>query len=89
MKLDRASPSDFQLSLQAEELAALMAAARCVVEPGCSSLTKTGESLVKRLVVQYDEQATTLRSPFAGMRLASVRLVPPKDEYADARFDPF
>jgi hypothetical protein len=89
MKLDRVSPTDFQLSLQAEELAGLMAAARCTIEPGCSSLTKWSEALVTQLVSQYDQQATTLRSPFQGMRLASVRLDPPKDEYAGTRYDPF
>ena len=89
MKLHRVSPTDFQLSVQPEELAALMAAARCSIEPGCTGLSEATEARVERLIAQYDEQATTVRTPFQGMRPASVRLDPPRDEYAGARYDPF
>jgi hypothetical protein len=89
MKLERISPTDFQLLLPAEELAALVAAARCAAEPGCSALTEATQSLVVRLVSQYDQQATTMRTPFQGMRPATVRLDVPKDEYIGARYDPF
>jgi hypothetical protein len=90
MKLDRLTPTDFDLHVEAEELAALVAAARCAMEPGCSELTARTQELVRRLVAQYDEQATTMRTPFSGARTASIRLDPPtEDVLGHVMYDPF
>jgi hypothetical protein len=90
MKLDRLTATDFQLDLQAEELAALIAAARCALEPGCTGLNSGTHQLVLRLVQEYDVQATTVRTPFAGTRPASLRLSPPTDDnYGQVQYDPF
>jgi hypothetical protein len=90
MKLDRLTPTDFQLDVQAEELAALIAAARCAIEPGCTGLNPASHELVLRLLKEYDQQATAVRTPFVGARKASLRLDPPADDnYGQVQYDPF
>lgn len=90
MKLDRLTPTDFQLDVQAEELAALIAAARCALEPGCTGLNPVTHKIVQRLVSEYDEQATTVHTPFVGARPAWLRLDPPVDDnYGQVQYDPF
>lgn len=90
MKLDRVTPTDFQLGVQAEELAALIAAARCALEPGCTGLNPATYDIVQRLVDEFDEQATKVRTPFVGARPVSLRLDPPVEEtYGRVLYDPF
>lgn len=90
MKLDRLTPTDFRLDVQAEELAALIAAARCAIEPGCTGLNPATLATVARLVSEYDEQATTVRTSFVGARPAQLRLDPPAAEsYGQVQYDPF
>ena len=43
MRIDRVTPSEFRLTLSDEELHALIAAARCIIEPGCTELTETSQ----------------------------------------------
>lgn len=89
MKLERTTPTDFQLNLEAEELAALMAAARCALEPGCTGLNLATYEIVLQLVHDYDVQAT-VRSPFVGARPATLRMTPPTDDnYGQVLYDPF
>jgi hypothetical protein len=90
MRLDRLTPTDFDLHVEAEELAALVAAARCALEPGCTELTPRTQALVLRMLAQYDEQATTTRTSFTGTRPASIRLDPPTDDaLGHVMYDPF
>ena len=90
MKLDRVTPTDFRIEVQAEELAALIAAARCALEPGCAGLNPATHQLVEQLVGEYDQQATTVRTPFRGARPVSLRLDPPVDDnYGQVQYDPF
>jgi hypothetical protein len=90
MKLDRLTATDFQLDVQAEELAALIAAARCALEPGCTGLNPATAEMVMRLLQEYDVQLTSIRTPFAGARPASLRLTPPVDDnYGQVQYDPF
>ncbi|MEO6713249.1 MAG: hypothetical protein ABIM89_07450 [Mycobacteriales bacterium] len=90
MKLDRLTPTDYDLHIEAEELAALAAAARCSLEPGCLGLNPVSQHLVGRFLAEYDEQATRVRSPYRGLRPAMVRLDPPVDEdYGRVMYDPF
>lgn len=85
MKLDRLTPTDFQLDVQAEELAALMAAARCAIEPGCTGLNPATHDVVERLLREYDRQATG-----ANLRPVTLRLDPPVDDhYRRVQHEPF
>jgi hypothetical protein len=90
MKLDRLTATDFQLDVEAEELAALIAAARCALEPGCTGLNEATAGLVSRLLQEYDVQATSVRTPYPGARPAPLRLTPPVDDnYGQVQYDPF
>lgn len=90
MRLDRVTPTDFQLDVQAEELAALIAAARCALEPGCTGLNPATHIVLQRLVDDYDGQASRVRTPFVGARPVSLRLHPPtNDDYGRVQYDPF
>jgi len=90
MRLDRVTPTDFQLEVQAEELAALITAARCALEPGCTGLNPATHGMVQRLVDEYDVQATKVRTPFVGARPATLRLdLPVDDTYGRVQYDPF
>lgn len=91
MKLERLTPTDFGLHLQAEELAAVVAAVRCALEPGCAGVNPATHETVSRFLADYDEQATAFRARFAGSRPASIRLDPPTAEDVQGRvmYDPF
>ena len=88
MKLDRLSPTDFRLTLSAEELAAWVAAARCVLEPGCSELTPRSARLVSDIVADHDDQiAAAPISVYPGARPAALRIDLPAGE--QVVYDPF
>jgi hypothetical protein len=89
MRLDRLTPSEFRLTLSDEELHALIAAARCSIEPGCTELTETSHARVERLVKDYDEQVTAAATRYPATRPSVLRLEPPADDYVGAQYDPF
>lgn len=88
MKLDRLTPTDFDLHLEAEELAALISAVRCVLEPGCTEVNPATQALLTRFLAEYDVQATKVRTPFSGARPATLRLDPPVEESYGKLYDP-
>jgi len=88
MKMDRLSPTDFRLTLSAEELAAWIAAARCVLEPGCSELTPMSHRIVEGIVADHDDQITSAPvSLYPGARPAALRIDLPAGE--QVVYDPF
>ena len=89
MRIDRVTPSEFRLTLSDEELHVLIAAARCITEPGCTELTETSHARVEQLVRDYDEQFTSAKTRYPGTRPSVLRLEPPADDYVGAQYDPF
>jgi hypothetical protein len=89
MRLDRLTPTEFRLTMSDEELQAMVAAARCVLEPGCGELSGTLHARVERLVADYDEQVTTATARYPGTRPAVIRLDPPTEHRAGLQYDPF
>jgi hypothetical protein len=89
MKLDRISPTDLRLTMTAEELAAWIAAARCVLEPGCSELTPASHLIVEHIVADHDEQVTAPISLYPGSRPAALRIDLPAGDEVGALYDPF